>query len=75
MMVLIRCVSVPFVKRLHSMRMHCYVISVKMGLFGKSTKYFSWTFSSFCFISVGSNAAQINVSDKSYGCVKGILAN
>ena len=26
MMVLNSCVSVPFVKKLHSMRMHCYMI-------------------------------------------------
>ena len=28
MMVLNRCVSVPFVNKLHSMRMHCYVIYI-----------------------------------------------
>ena len=40
---------------------------------------FFWTFSSFCFYFIGSNAmvfvAQINVSNKSYGCVDGIHAN
>ena len=40
---------------------------------------FFWTFSSFCFYFIGSNAmvfvAQISVSDKSYGCVDGIHAN
>ena len=41
MMILIRCVSVPFVKRLHSMRMHCYVISVKWYLH-KSANILYW---------------------------------
>ena len=39
MMILIRCVSVPFVKRLHSMRMHCYVISVKKWVFLENQIY------------------------------------
>ena len=39
MMILIRCVSVPFVKRLHSMRMHCYVISVKKWVFMENQHY------------------------------------
>ena len=41
--------------------------------------FFFWTFSSFCFYFIGSNAmvfvAQISVSNKSYGCVDGIHAN
>ena len=47
--------------------------------YGKSTKYFFWTFSSFCFLFIWSNVlifvAQINDSNKSYGCVDGIYAN
>ena len=30
-MVLNRCVSVPFVRKLHSMGLHCYMIYVKNG--------------------------------------------
>ena len=36
MMVLNCCVSVPFVEKLLSMRMHCYVIYVKNGTFWKN---------------------------------------
>ena len=40
---------------------------------------FFWTFSSFCFLFIGSKVlefvAQIYVSNKSYGCVDGIYAN
>ena len=40
---------------------------------------FFWTFSSFCFLFIWSNVlvfvAQINVSNKSYGCVEDIHAN
>ena len=39
MMVVNRCVSVPFVKRLHSMRMHCYVISVKKWVLLENQHY------------------------------------
>ena len=45
----------------------------------KSTKYFFWTSSSFCFLFIWSIVlvfvAQINVSNKSYGCLEGIHAN
>ena len=51
----------------------------KLHKYGKSTKYFFWTFSSFCFLSIESNVlvfvAQISVSSKSYGCVDGKNAN
>ena len=39
MMVVNCCVSVPFVKRLHSMRMHCYVISVKKWVLLENQHY------------------------------------
>ena len=45
---------------------------------GKSTKYFFWTFSSFCFHSIRSHVmvfvVQISFSNKSYRCVDGIHA-